>query len=56
MRSRSVGAELFYGHGLTDGQTNMAKLIVAFHEFISDFIRGMKLATHYFTMAKNAWS
>jgi D-mannonate dehydratase len=33
MKIRLVGAELFHEDERTDGQTDMAKLIVAFHNF-----------------------
>jgi len=33
MKISLVGGELFYADGRTDGQTDMAKLIVAFRSF-----------------------
>jgi hypothetical protein len=33
MKIRSVGAKLFHAGGRTDGQTDVTKLIVAFHNF-----------------------
>jgi len=33
MKNRPVGAQLFQAGGRTDGQTDMTKLIVAFHNF-----------------------
>jgi hypothetical protein len=35
MKIYLVGAELFPVDGQTDGQTDMMKLIVAFHNFVS---------------------
>ena len=33
MKIRPVGTELFHAEGQTHSRTNMAKLIVAFHNF-----------------------
>jgi hypothetical protein len=35
MKFHSVGAEFFHADGLTDGQTDITKLIVAFRNFAS---------------------
>jgi hypothetical protein len=35
MKIHPVGAELFYAGGRTDGQTDMMKPVVAFHDFAS---------------------
>jgi len=33
MKIRTLGAQMFHAGGLTDGQTNMTKLTVAFRNF-----------------------
>ena len=35
MKIRPVGTELFHADGRTDGQTDMAKLIVAFRNLVN---------------------
>ena len=43
MKIRPVGAELFYAARLTDGQTDMTELIVAFRNFANAHKNGSKI-------------